>query len=68
LNGIVTDKENDPLPFANIIAIHVPSGVEYGVASQNNGRFTLQNIRIGGPYKLPPLLLATKHKQKKMFF
>jgi len=68
LNGIVTDKENDPLPFANIIAIHVPSGVEYGVASQNNGRFTLQNIRIGGPYKITASFVGYQAQTKEDVF
>ena len=68
MNGIVTDKENDPLPFANIIAIHVPSGVEYGVASQNNGRFTLQNIRIGGPYKITASFVGYQAQTKEDVF
>ncbi|MDA3861575.1 MAG: carboxypeptidase regulatory-like domain-containing protein, partial [Melioribacteraceae bacterium] len=52
MNGIVTDKDGSPLPGANVVAIHLPSGTQYGAASLNNGRFVLQNIRIGGPYKV----------------
>ena len=50
LNGLVVDKENNPLPSANIIAIHVPTGTQYGASSRSNGQFNMQNMKVGGPY------------------
>ena len=50
LSGIVLDKENTPLPGANVIAVHIPSGTQYGASTRNNGQFNLPNMKIGGPY------------------
>lgn len=52
LSGIVTDQEGSSLPGANVIAIHTPSGSEYGTSSRPDGRFTIPNARVGGPYTI----------------
>jgi hypothetical protein len=48
--GIVLDQNNQPLPGSNILAVHTPSGSEYGTAARPDGRFTIVNARVGGPY------------------
>ena len=52
LNGIVLDTEGNPLPNANVIAIHVPSGTQYGASTRSNGQYNIQNMKIGGPYNV----------------
>jgi len=52
MNGTVTDASGDPMPGANIIAVHEPSGTQYGVSTMVNGRFNLLKLRPGGPYTL----------------
>jgi len=52
IKGIVLDDSNEPLPGATVIAIHTPSGIEYGVSTASNGSFMLQNLRVGGPYTI----------------
>lgn len=50
MSGVVTDVHGAPLPGANVVAVHQPTGTQYGTATRSDGRFTLPNMRIGGPY------------------
>ncbi len=49
MNGKVLDT-NGPLPGANVVAVHVPSGTRYGAATDIDGLFRMSNMRVGGPY------------------
>ena len=50
--GTITEKTGEALFGANIIALHTPTGTISGTTAQNNGRYTLSNLRIGGPYTI----------------
>ncbi|MFP2997564.1 carboxypeptidase regulatory-like domain-containing protein [Spongiivirga sp. MCCC 1A20706] len=50
IKGLVLDDQNVPLPGANILAVHNPTGTKYGAATNFDGRFNLLNLRVGGPY------------------
>ncbi|KAA5821898.1 TonB-dependent receptor [Algibacter amylolyticus] len=52
IKGLILDETSQPLPGANIVAIHTPTGTKYGAASNIDGRFNLLNLRIGGPYAI----------------
>jgi hypothetical protein len=52
ISGQITTESGETLPGANVIAVHEPSGTEYGATTNENGRFTLPNMRVGGPYKV----------------
>ncbi len=58
LAGYVMDASNKPLPGANVIATHVPSGTVYGVIAREDGAYTIPNMRIGGPYKVEVTFLG----------
>ncbi|GCC52613.1 hypothetical protein SanaruYs_28500 [Chryseotalea sanaruensis] len=49
--GQIRDDKGS-LPGATIVAVHEPSGSKYGTATNVDGRFTLPNVRIGGPYTI----------------
>jgi hypothetical protein len=50
INGKVVDPGGNPLAGATIIAVHVPSGSQYGALANGDGLFTIQGMRPGGPY------------------
>jgi len=52
ITGTITEKTGEALFGANIIALHTPTGTISGTTAQNNGRYTLSNLRIGGPYTI----------------
>ena len=50
IRGSITDETGNGLPGANVIALHVPSGTNYGTSTRADGRFNIPNMRVGGPY------------------
>ena len=44
LKGLVVDEKNEALTGATVVAIHTPSGSQYGVLSNSDGRFSLTNM------------------------
>jgi hypothetical protein len=48
--GIVTDAQQQPVAGASVIAIHEPSGTSYEATTRADGRFSIPNMRVGGPY------------------
>ena len=56
--GTISDANGNPVDAANIVAVHEPSGSQYGTITQPNGRYNLPNLRIGGPYTLTASLVG----------
>uniref|UniRef100_UPI00404769BD TonB-dependent receptor n=1 Tax=Algoriphagus sp. TaxID=1872435 RepID=UPI00404769BD len=52
ITGTVTEANGQPLPGANVVATHLPSGTRYGAVSNVEGKYSIPGMRIGGPYRL----------------
>ena len=52
LSGQVIDELKEPVIGATVVAVHEPSGTSYGAVTNIDGRYTIQGMRTGGPYKI----------------
>src|SRR5665648_173692 len=50
ISGKVVDESGMSVPMANVVAIHTPSGTQYGTTTMDDGGFQIRNMRVGGPY------------------
>lgn len=48
--GIALGDNGDALIGATVVATNTSSGIQYGTTTRDDGRYTLPNLRIGGPY------------------
>ena len=64
ISGLVADSKGAGLPGANVIAVHTPSGTQYGPSTREDGRFTIPNARVGGPYKLTVSFIGYENQEK----
>ena len=65
LSGKITDQTDAPLVGATILAIHVPSGTQYGAISNVDGRYTIQGMRAGGPYTISISFVGMETQQRE---
>ena len=60
LGGRVTDANGEPIVGAAVVATHEPSGTVYGVTTNEDGRYAVNGMRSGGPYKVEISCLGYK--------
>ncbi|MDH3796361.1 MAG: carboxypeptidase-like regulatory domain-containing protein, partial [Flavobacteriaceae bacterium] len=68
MRGTVTDDQNVPLLGANVIAVHIPTGTRYGGISNEDGRYNLRNMRVGGPYEVTISYVGFAEKSQSDIF
>ncbi|SNR36323.1 TonB-dependent receptor [Lutibacter flavus] len=50
IQGVVHDETSAGLFGANVVAKHTPTGTISGTMTLEGGRFSIPNLRVGGPY------------------
>ena len=60
LGGRITDANGEPVIGAAVVATHEPSGTVYGVTTNTDGRYAMNGMRSGGPYKVEVSCLGYK--------
>ena len=59
MSGVITDKTGAGLPGATIIAVHTPTNTQYVMPTNSEGRFNIQNMRVG-PYSVKVTFVGYK--------
>ncbi|MBK7632925.1 MAG: TonB-dependent receptor [Saprospiraceae bacterium] len=68
ISGLATDNKKEPLIGATIIAVHVPSGTQYGTVTRVDGRYNLIGLRVGGPYTVTTSYVGYQTKTDENIF
>jgi len=56
ITGRVLAADGSALPGVTIEAVHTPTGTRYSDVTGGEGRFTIPNVRVGGPYRITAAL------------
>ncbi|MCV6630651.1 MAG: carboxypeptidase regulatory-like domain-containing protein [Flavobacteriaceae bacterium] len=62
MKGVVLDADKLPLFGANVVAVHGPTGTKYGAVANEDGRFSLLYLRVGGPYTVTVSFVGFKNR------
>lgn len=65
ITGRVTDSAGNAQAGASISAVHTPSGTRYAVSADKEGRYFLNNLRIGGPYTVTSSIIGMGSETKE---
>ncbi len=60
LTGVVVGADGAVLPGVTVEAVHTPTATRYSTVSGANGRYTIPNVRVGGPYTVSATLEGFK--------
>src|SRR5215510_12602632 len=52
IGGRVTAEGGAPLPQADVVATHIPTGARFAGKTADDGRYLIANVRAGGPYTI----------------
>jgi hypothetical protein len=65
ITGVVMDAQKAVLPGATVTAVHTPTGTTYEAVTQGDGHFTMQAVRVGGPYTVKVAMPGFKDAEER---
>ncbi|TRX36068.1 TonB-dependent receptor [Flavobacterium sp. ZT3R18] len=63
IKGVVKNTTGESVSGASILAIHTPTGTKYSSISNAEGRFSILNMRVGGPYKVVVTFIGSRKEE-----
>ncbi|MCR9101231.1 MAG: TonB-dependent receptor [bacterium] len=68
ISGRVVDNNGEELVGATIRAVHTPSGSAYGTFTNASGYYTIQGMRVGGPYEIEVTYVGYESQKQEGIF
>ncbi|HRF25844.1 MAG TPA: TonB-dependent receptor [Ferruginibacter sp.] len=68
ISGLVKNASGNPLAGATITATHLPTGTVYTATARAGGRFDINNMNAGGPYKIEATFVGFETDSKTNLF
>src|SRR6266704_5677376 len=65
--GRITDESGAPVPAAQLTLINGSTGQRYAARSRDDGRYSFENVDVGGPYTLAVRALGFEPKTSTPF-
>ncbi|AFM04388.1 outer membrane receptor for ferrienterochelin and colicins [Bernardetia litoralis DSM 6794] len=65
LSGVVKDKNGEELPGATVLAVHTPTGSQFGAVTTLSGNYTIVNMNVGGPYTITVQYVGFEDQKKE---
>jgi hypothetical protein len=63
--GKIADQQGGVLPGATVVAVHTPTGSNYQTVTDANGRYSILNVRVGGPYTITVTMSGFRKEETK---
>src|SRR5436189_5125701 len=68
LSGIVTDSKGAGLASATVTVEYPDAGIKQVLITKSDGRFTVPNLRVGGPYRVTVNHVSYKQEVSENIF
>ncbi|WP_291720248.1 TonB-dependent receptor [Bernardetia sp.] len=65
MSGVVKDKNGEELPGATVLAVHTPTGSQFGAVTTLSGNYTILNMNVGGPYTITVQYVGYQDQKKE---
>lgn len=63
--GTVAEQDGSPIAGASVRVINASTGARWEVVTRSSGRFLLEDVAIGGPYRIEVLALGFGPETKR---
>ncbi len=68
IRGQVIDESGEGLPGATVLAVHTPTGSQWGNVTDANGYFRLSALSTGGPYTVTITFVGYEPKERNNIY